>query len=99
MKHDFRKEPIGQTADQFTDWLLAETTNALKRDYGDVEAVKSTMFMFVNRVCESHMPEKLIAQILGKSIAQAGYSEQEEGVLFDMYEMYEPVARKVHKDS
>ena len=99
MKHDFRKEPMGADADRFCEWLLAETTTALARDYGHAESTKASIFLFVNRAFESHMPEDRIAEIFGKSIVRAGFQEHEQEPAFDWFELFAGIARGVYAGS
>lgn len=96
MKHDFRIESTGIAADSFCEWLQSETTTALVRDYGNAEATKASIFLFVNRAFEAHLPESKVAEFFGKSVARAGYSEQEQEPAFAWFETFVNVARGAH---
>lgn len=96
MKHDFRIEPTGPTADRFCEWLLCETANALTRDYGNGEATKASIFLFVNRAFEAHLPESKIAEIFGMSLVRAGYCDQDVEPAFAWLETFADVSRGVH---
>jgi len=99
MKHDFRNAPTGAAADKFREWLLSETANSLARDLGHGEATKASIFLFVNRAFESHLPESQIAEMFGKSCIQAGYSDQDLEPAFAWLELLSEVARGVHGDT
>lgn len=96
MKHDFATSIDKTTEDRFRAWLEAETTDGLKREYGDGEGTKSMIFLFVNRAFEAHMPEPLIGETFGKCIVRAGYRENEEERAFDLLEFLAGIARGVH---
>jgi hypothetical protein len=49
MKHDFRNRTDGAEADRFRGWLEGKTVDLLRRGYGDGEAAKAAIFLFVNR--------------------------------------------------
>jgi len=97
MDHDFSIEPEGTKADEFAAWLLAQTISNLTESYGDLEALKGSLFLFANRAYESKMPEEQIAEILGVSIVRAGYTELEEETVYDIVEPLAEVAKAVHK--
>jgi hypothetical protein len=82
MKHDFRLQSSGEAAERFCLWLEQETVAMLRRSYGDAEATKGAIFLFVNRAYESHMPEPKIGGMLGKCIVHAGFREQDEEPAF-----------------
>jgi hypothetical protein len=96
MKHDFATSTDRATEERFRAWLEAETTDGLKRSYGDGEGTKSIVFLFVNRACEARMPESLIGETFGKCIVRAGYREEDEGPAFDLLEFLCGIARGVH---
>ena len=96
MKHDFRKEPDGTEDTRFREWLEDETIEALKRDYGDGEATKATVFLFVNRAYEAHMPEDEIAELFGKCVVRAGYREEDEEAVFSWLDAFGQIAKGVH---
>lgn len=96
MKHDFRIESIGPAADRFCDWLLSETTDSLARDYGDAEATKTSIFLFVNRAIEARLPDARVAEIFGKSLVRAGYQEQDEASALAWLESFTEISRGVH---
>jgi len=96
MKHDFRTEPDGTEATRFREWLEGETTGALKRDYGDGEATKATVFLFVNRAYEAHMPEEEIAGLFAKCVVRAGYREEDEEAVFSWLDAFGQIAKGVH---
>lgn len=96
MKHDYRSDPNSDQARSFLSWLESETTNALRSDYGDVEALKSSVFLHVNRAYEAGLPDGLIGQIFGRCIAVSGYSEEEQESVFDLLESFAAIAKTVH---
>jgi hypothetical protein len=96
MKHDFATSTDKAADDRFCAWLEAETVDGLKRTFGDGEATKSRIFLFVNRAYEAHMPESLIGATFGKCIVSAGYREEDEGPAFDLLEFLGGIARGVH---
>lgn len=96
MKHDYRSDPSSENAQSFLRWLESETANALREDYGNVEAIKSSVFLYVNRAYEAGLPDSLVGQIFGKSIAKAGYSETEQDSVFDLLESFAATAKSVH---
>ena len=96
MTHDFRSQPIGVAADCFCSWLEQETIQSLGRSYGDAEATKGTIFLFVNRAYEAHMPEPHIGELFGKCISRAGFKEQDEEPAFEWLDHFGQLAAKVH---
>lgn len=96
MKHDFRLQPTGDAADRFCSWLEQETINMLRRSYGDGEATKGDIFLFVNRAYEAHMPETQIGEAFGRCMVRAGYQEQDEEPLLSWLEAFGQLAAKVH---
>lgn len=96
MKHDYRSDPNSDKAQLFLSWLETETADALRSDYGNVEAVKSSVFLYVNRAYEAGLPDGLVGQIFGKCIAKAGYSEAEQDSIFDLLESLGATAKAVH---
>jgi hypothetical protein len=96
VKHDFRQQPIGDAAERFCSWLEQETTASLRRSYGDGEAIKSAIFLFVNRACEAHLPESEIGKMFGKCIVGAGFREQDEEPAFAWLELFGQLAAGVH---
>jgi hypothetical protein len=96
LKHDFRREPTGQKAEQFKLWLRDETIKTLNRGHSDMESLKTSMFLFVNRAYEAHMPDQDIAEIIGVAIVRAGYSEAQEEVAFDWLDQFGPIAKATH---
>ncbi len=98
MKYDYRNEPTGEVAEDFYNRLSSETTDSLARSYGDGEATKASIFLFVNRAFEAHLPERWIAEIFGKSLVSAGYDEQDEEPAFALFEAFAEVARGTYGD-
>ena len=96
MKHDYRSDPDSDKASQFLEWLQSQTAAALSRDHGNIDAVASTVFLFVNRAYEAGLPDKLVGRMFGTCIARAGYSEEEQDAVFDLLESQAEVARAVH---
>jgi hypothetical protein len=74
MKQDFRQQPCGEAAQRFCSWLEQDTVAMLRRSYGDAEATKGAIFLFVNRAYESHMPEARIGELFGKCKTRNRYS-------------------------
>ena len=98
MKHDFRQQPSGAAAEQFCSWLEHHTTVSLRRSYGDGEATKSAISLFVNRAYEAHMPEAQIGEMFGKCIVRAGFREQDEEPPFACLEHFGQLTSGVHND-
>lgn len=96
MKHDFATSNDKATDDRFVGWLEAETIDGLRRAYGDGEAVKSIVLLYVNRAYEAHMPQELIGATFGKCIVRAGYREEDEAPAFDLLDFFADIARRVH---
>ena len=73
MKHDYRNDPHSDEAQQFLSWLETETVDVLRRDYRNLEAVKSSVFLYVNRAFEAGLPDGLVgADVVfhhGRSVA------------------------------
>jgi hypothetical protein len=98
MKHDFRQQPSGEAAEQFCSWLEQETTASLRHSYGDAEATKSAIFLYVNRAYEAHMPGEQIGKMFGKCIARAGFREQDDEPAFAWLEFFGQLAAGVQAD-
>ena len=96
MKHALRAQPSGDEADRFCAWLEQETIDSLRRSYGDGEATKSAIFLFVNRAYEAHMPESRIGEMFGTCIVREGFHEREEDPAFAWLEHFGQLAAKVH---
>lgn len=96
MKHDYHNDPDSDEALQFLSWLESETAEALRADYGNLESVKSSVFLYVNRAYEAGLPDGLVGQIFGRCIAKAGYTEEEQDAVLDLLESLASVARAVH---
>lgn len=96
MKHDFRLHPSGESADRFSSWLEQESFESLRRSYGDGEATKSAMFLFVNRAYETHMSDDQVGAIFGKCVVRAGFREQDEEAAFAWLEHFAQFAAKLH---
>ena len=96
MKHDFRADPSSTQAEAFLEWLESETTSALRRDRGDAEATKSSVFLYVNRAYEAGLPDHLIGGMFGRCVVGAGFNEAEQEPAFDLLEALAEIAKKVH---
>jgi hypothetical protein len=96
MVHDFSKQPTGSAADEFRTWIEHETIDTLRRSYGNAEATKTAIFLFVNRAYEAHMPDPEIAELFGKCIVRAGFREEDEEPAFDWLDFFGQLAAKVH---
>lgn len=96
MKHDFRAQPSGNAADSFCLWLEQETIESLRKAYGDNEATKGAIFLFVNRAYEAHMPESKIGEMFGTSMVRASFQEQDEEPVFSWLEQFGQLATAVH---
>lgn len=96
MKHDFSKQPDGSDADRFISWLQDETTSSLRSSYGDLESLKTSLFLYANRAYESRLEEDRIYNLLAISIVHAGYAEEEEAPVFDVFESFAQIARGVN---
>jgi hypothetical protein len=98
LKHDFRQQPSGDAAERFRSWHEQETIASLRQAFGNEEATKAAVFLFVNRAYEAHMPESAIAEMFGKCIVQAGFREQHEEPAFAWLEHFAQIASAVHRD-
>jgi hypothetical protein len=98
MKHNFQQQPSGEAAERFCSWLEQETTESLRRSLRDEEAIKSAIFLFVNRVYEARMPETQIGEMFGKCIVRAGFREQDEESAFAWLEQFGQLAAGVYDD-
>lgn len=96
MKHDYRSDSDSEQAQAFLSWLESETTAALARDHGNLETVRSSVFLFVNRAYEAGLPDALIGRMFGGCLAKAGFSEQDQDPVFDLLEFYAETAKQVH---
>jgi hypothetical protein len=99
MKHDFRNRTDEAEADRFRCWLEQETVDSLRRGYGDSEATKAAIFLFVNRAHEAHMPAPEIGAFFGGCVVGAGFREEDEGPAFDWLEHFAAIAEGVHGDA
>ena len=99
MNHDYSTKPEGEKAQEFSAWLLAQTIKNLTDSYGDLGALKSSLFLFANRAYESKMPENKVAETLGVSIVRAGYTELEEEKVYDIFESFIDVVEATHENS
>ena len=97
MKHDFSINPTGDEADKFINWLREETISSLKTSHGDLEKLKSSLFLYVNRAYESKLNEDEIYKLLAVAIVRAGYCENEEGPVFDLFESFSQIAKGTHE--
>lgn len=96
MKHDYRSDPDSADAQQFLHWLEEQAGEHLKRDFGNADATRGSIFLFVNRACEAGLPDRLIAQIFGRTLARAGYGSSEEDAAITCLEAFLGTARIVH---
>jgi hypothetical protein len=96
MKHDFRTQSTGDVADNFCSWLEQETIDALRRSYGNADATKSAIFLFVSRAYEAHMPAPQIGEMFGRSIVRAGLRESDEESAFAWLDFFGQLAAKVN---
>ena len=71
---------------------------SLRRSYGDGEATKCAIFLFVNRAYEVHMPEAQIGEMFGKCIVRAGFREQDEEPAFAWLAHFGQLTSGVHDD-
>jgi hypothetical protein len=99
VNHDFRKQPGGYEAARFLSWLEQETVQGLQRSYGDAEATKAVIFLYVNRAFEAHMLEPQVGQLFGKCIVRAGFNEEDEEPAFAWLESFAQVAARVHGET
>ena len=97
MKHDFRNRTDGAEANRFRGWLERETVDSLRRGYGDGEATKAAIFLFVNRAYEAHMPEPEIGALFGRCVIQAGFREEDEEPAFVWLEHFAAIAEGVYR--
>ena len=86
MKYDFRQQPEGEAADRFLSWLEEETVSYLRRCRGDAEALKSGIFLYVNRAYEAHMADNQIWALFAKSFVRSGWPEEDKAAAFDLLE-------------
>ena len=96
MKHNYKNSTDENAGEQFRRWLETETVADLTRSYGDGEATKTAIFLFVNRAFESQMPESQIGGLFGTCIVRAGFREEDEEPAFTWLETFTHVARGVH---
>ncbi|MFK7955449.1 MAG: hypothetical protein AB8B96_05080 [Lysobacterales bacterium] len=96
MKHNYRTDPNSDNAQLFLSWLETETVKTLRSDYGNLDAVKSSTFLYVNRAYEAGLPDDIVGHIFGKCISKAGYSEAEQDIVFDLLETLATTAKGVH---
>ena len=96
MKHNYRQDADSDQAKAFLSWLESDTANALKAGHGNVDAVRSSIFLYVNRAYEAGMPDDLVGQLFGESIARAGYTEEEQEAVIEVLESFAPIAKQVH---
>jgi hypothetical protein len=68
----------------------------MRRSYGDGEATKGALLLFVNRAYEAHMPEAQIGEIYGGCIVRAGFREQDEEPAFAWLEHFGQIAAQMH---
>ncbi|HTU93748.1 MAG TPA: hypothetical protein VMF69_26950 [Gemmataceae bacterium] len=99
MKYDFRQQQSSETAIRFCSWLEQETIESLRRSYGNGEATKSAIFLFVNRAYEAHMPEEQIGELFGRCIVRAAFQEADEEPAFSWLEFFGQLAAKVYGTS
>ena len=60
MKHDYRKDPDSADAQGFLHWLEEQASEHLERDFGNADATRGSIFLFVNRACEAGLPDRLV---------------------------------------
>ncbi|MBX9791061.1 MAG: hypothetical protein K2Y37_19250 [Pirellulales bacterium] len=99
MKHDFRKQPIGDSADQFMTWLEHATVESLRRAMSNPEALKGAVFLFVNRAYEAHMEDSQIGGLFGKAFVRAGGKRDDEEAAFDLLEFLGEIAKATHANT
>ena len=99
MKHDDSDKSDGANTDKFESQLLEQTIENLKDSYGDLEAVKSSLFLFVNRAYESKLAEENISEILGVAVVRARYSEAEEDWAFEIADKFAEIAKATHRNN
>jgi len=93
MKHNYRNSTDKDAGEQFRKWLETETVASLTTSYGDGEATKAAIFLFVNRAFESQMPQSEIGKLFGTCIVRAGFREEDEEPAFAWLEAFANVAR------
>ena len=96
LKYDFRMNPNSDEGGRFGLWLEEQTIDSLRRSHGNLEQLKSAIFLYVNRAYESHMKESDIGGLFGKCVVRAGFTEQEEEPAFAWLEYFGQIAAKVH---
>lgn len=96
MKHNFRDQPTGDSADQFLAWLKRETIDSLKRSRSNPETLKGAVFLFVNRAYEAQMEDDQIGALFGKAFVRAGGAPDDEDAVFDLLEYFGEIAKAVH---
>ncbi|MDP6545096.1 MAG: hypothetical protein QGH60_14000 [Phycisphaerae bacterium] len=96
MKHNYKNSTDENAGEQLRQRLETETVADLMSSYGDVEATKAAIFLFVNRAFESQMPESQIAELFGRCIVRAGFREEDEEPAFAWLETFAHVARGVY---
>ncbi len=98
MKHNFVDDPDSGKAEAFRRWLETETLEALRRDYGNADAFKASVFLFANRAYEARLPEAEIAALFGRCLVRAGYHADDEEAAIAWLDYFSSVARKVHSE-
>ncbi len=96
MKHDYRADSSSADAQRFIDWLENQAAEHLRRDFGNADATRGSIFLFVNRACEAGLPDELLAEVFGRALARAGYGSSEEDAAITCLEAFLGTARAVH---
>ena len=87
--------------DAFIETLLSETASALQRSAGNVESLRSVVFLFLNRAYEHGLEPDQICSFLGVSqdnvLKRAQLSKQDEAAIMDAYETLDAILEQQYR--
>jgi hypothetical protein len=100
MKFDARTDSSPERKSAFVAWLLEETTSSLRRAAADAEALKTAVFLYLNRAYEAGLPADEITDLLGvgpqSALSRASLSKKDEEAVFAAFDLFDELTEKVY---
>ena len=98
MNFDARKSYTPEDRYAYIEWLVGETTGALRRGGTDHESLKASVFLAMNRAREAGLSDREVAEVLGVSIARSGMHEKTERMVLDFAEGFDSLSKAVYAE-
>jgi hypothetical protein len=101
MKFDARADHDPDRRNVFIKWLVGEAASGLRRSAGDMESLRSVVFLYLNRAYEAGLDSDEICDLLGilrgSVLNEARLSQRDQQVVLDAYETLDPILEQQYQ--